>query len=139
MNTITLRANAILPALALASLLVACGGNSLPDNERLVEVFNEGQTGVWISGHGTVTQLPPDDATPSPAQRIVVRINDNFTVVLRHALDHSERVPAEKGDTVAFQGRYEWDARGGLVSFTYADEDQPGGGGWIELEGTRYE
>lgn len=139
MNKITLHAVAALPVLALASLLVACGGNSLPDNQRLAEVFAEGQTGVWISGHGTVTQLPADEPGASPIQRLVVRINDDFSVVVRHDLGHAGRVPAEKGDAVAFHGRYEWDARGGMVSFTYADEGQPGGGGWIELGGTRYD
>lgn len=119
--------------------VTGCGDDSLPDNDRLERIFADGETGVWVSGHGTVSQVPSDETGASPSQRLVVRISDGLSVVVRHELEHSARVPAEKGDTVAFQGRYTWDGRGGLVAYTYAAEDQPGGGGWIELDGQRYE
>lgn len=123
----------------LAAFLAGCGGSALPDNERLEQVFTEGQTGVWISGHGSVSQVPADESGATPVQRLVVRVSEDLSLMVRHELEHSERIPAAKGDTVAFQGRYEWDGRGGTVSFTYADGDQPGGGGWVELDGKRYE
>ena len=113
----------------LLLLLVACGEGETPSNDRLIEAFEEGRTGIWVSGHGQVTQTPSDELGSVPAQRIVVRLSPELTITLRHELDASLRVPAERGDTVAFQGYYEWDGRGGTVSRTYANEAQPGGGG----------
>lgn len=72
-------------------------------------------------------------------QRFSIRPNEEIEVVVRHALDEADRVPVERGDNIRVQGYYEWDARGGFISRTYADPDQPGGGGWIEHDGQRYD
>ncbi|MBB6088309.1 hypothetical protein HNQ63_002790 [Wenzhouxiangella marina] len=117
--------------------LVACGGEEpLPDNERLLAAFTEGQTGVWVSGHGTVVRpLGSDEAN----QRFLVRVNDALSLVVRHRVGNAGRVPADRDDVIAFQGRYEFHGGGGEVILTHADSGQPGGGGWIEFNGTRYD
>ncbi len=125
--------------LTLSFLLASCGGSSLPSNDRLIDAFQEGRTGIWVSGHGTVAQMPADELGNTPRQRFAVRISPNLTVLVRHELDESLRVPAQRGDTLAFQGYYEWDGSGGTISRTFADASRAGGGGWIEHEGTRYD
>jgi len=126
---------------AAVLLLSGCtGGDELPDNERLLEIFREGRTGVWVSGHGTATQVLADDAIGPPRQRVVLRINDELQqVVLYHSLADSERVVVEPGDIVAFQGRYDFNGRGGTISLTHADPDQPGGGGWVRVGERQYD
>lgn len=125
--------------LTLVNMLVACAGDSQPPNDRLAEIFQQGRTGVWVSGHGSVTQAPSDLPGADPQQRYIVRINEDFTVMILHSLQFSERVPAQRGDVIAFQGRYEWSASGGNISHTHGDAAQPGGGGWIEHDGRRYD
>lgn len=128
----------------LISLLVTlgglgCSGNELPDNERLLTAFEEGRTGVWVSGHGTIAQVLADETGIGfPRQRFNVRINDGLTVVLTHAMTESGRVPAQRGDVIAFQGRYEFSASGGFISLTHRDSEQPGGGGWLRHDGVTY-
>ncbi len=120
--------------------LSGCGGDSLPDNERLLQAFEQSRTGVWVSGHGTVTQILPDLNGNNPRQRFNVAIEgQTWQLLLINELDGSERVPVERGDVVAFQGRYDFFASGGTLSLTFADPAQPGGGGWIEHKGRRYD
>jgi hypothetical protein len=120
---------------------VGCGGNELPDNARLLAAFEEGRTGVWVSGHGTIAQVLADETTTIgfPRQRFNVRVEDQLTVLVQHSLTEAGRVPAERGDVIAFQGRYEFNASGGSISHTHRDTSQPGSGGWIRHDGQVYQ
>ncbi|RFF29855.1 DUF3465 domain-containing protein [Wenzhouxiangella sediminis] len=116
------------------------GGDALPDNERLLNAFQQGRTGVWVSGHGTVAQLIGDVTIAGEAhQRVVVNVDDSLDLIVRHSVEASERVPFAQGDPVAFQGRYEWNGRGGVLGYTHHDPEQPGEGGWIRHDGTTYD
>lgn len=119
----------------VAVYLAACGGESLPDNETLETAFAQGRTGVWLGGHGTVVRELVGDAT---SQRFQVRVSSGLSIVLRHNVQASGRVPAERGDTLAFHGLYEFHGGGGEISLTHADPNRPGGGGWIQHRGIRY-
>ena len=129
----------------LVSLLVTlggagCGGNELPDNSRLLTAFEEGRTGVWVSGHGTIAQVLADETGIGfPRQRFNVRVGDSLTVLVLHTMTESGRVPAQRGDTIAFAGRYDFSASGGFISLTHRDPSQPGSGGWIRHDGVTYE
>jgi len=116
------------------------GGDALPDNERLVNAFEQGRTGVWLSGHGTVMQLIGDETIAGEThQRITVNVDGKVDLLVRHSVEESERVPVSQGDTVAFQGRYGFDGRGGLIAHTHRDPEQPGEGGWIRHDGVLYD
>jgi hypothetical protein len=130
------RFGVVLMAVLVTAGVAGCGGDELPDNTRLLEAFAEGRTGIWITGHGTVVRPLGSDAT---SQRFLVRVNDDLTVVIRHTIGQSGEVPAERGEPIQFQGRYEFHGGGGEVLFTHADPAQPGGGGWIVYAGKRYE
>jgi hypothetical protein len=108
----------------------------MPDNERLLAAFANGQTGVWVSGHGTVVR-PLGSALDN--QRFLVRVNDQLSLVVRHQVGSLGPVPADSDDVISFQGRYEFHGGGGELILTHADANNPGGGGWIELNGTRYQ
>lgn len=121
-------------------VLVGCGSGEAPiSNDRLIETFESGRTGIWVSGTGTVSQILGDTDIGGENQRFIVRPNEEIRVEIRHSLEEADRIPVERDDTVRFQGYYDWEARGGIVSLTYFDPDQPGSGGWVEHEGTRYD
>jgi len=130
----------VLMIMVLAIGANGCGGaGALPDNQRLLNAFEQGRTGVWVSGHGTVAQLIGDETRAGQVQqRMIADVDGRLSLIIRHSVEASERVPAAPGDTVAFQGRYEWNGRGGVLGHTHHDPDQPGGGGWIRHEGRLY-
>lgn len=131
----------VLMIMVLAIGVAGCGGgDTLPDNERLLNAFEQGRTGVWVSGHGTVAQLIGDETIAGQVhQRMIADVDGRLSLIIRHSADASERVPVALGDTVAFQGRYEWNGRGGVLAHTHRDPAQPGGGGWIRHKGTTYD
>jgi hypothetical protein len=126
--------------IGLCLVLGGCGSGEAPlSNERLIESFQQGRTGIWVSAEAPVQNLLGDENIGGRYQRFTIRLNDEIVVQIRHLLDESTRIPVERGDVIRAQGYYEWDARGGFISRTYADPDQPGGGGWVEHKGTRYD
>lgn len=121
-------------------VLGGCGQGEAPiSNDRLLESFEEGRNGIWVSAEAPVVQLLGDENIGGRRQRFTIRPTEGVTVQVRHSLENSTRVPVQPGDVVRVTGYYEWEARGGFISRTYSDPDQPGGGGWIEHEGTRYD
>lgn len=134
------RYSVLLVVLLVIGVAGCGGGDALPDNERLLNAFEQGRTGVWVSGHGTVAQLIGDEeVSGEPHQRMVVEVSDNLALIVRHSIQQSERVLVAQGEVVAFQGRYEWNGRGGVLGMTHHDPDQPGGGGWIRYKSTLYD
>jgi hypothetical protein len=131
----------VLMVMVLVIGVTGCGGgDALPDNERLLNAFEEGRTGVWLSGHGTVMQVVGDETRSGRTyQRMTVSVDGELNLLVRHSVDESSRVPAAQGDTLAFQGRYEFDGRGGMIGHTHRDPDEPGEGGWIRHDGVVYD
>jgi len=127
--------------LTMCLVLGGCGGGEAPiSNDRLIESFEQGRTGIWVSAHGPVLETLGDEQVGGKMrQRFSLRLNDSIIIQVRHSIEDSERVAVEPGDEVSVQGYYQWDARGGFISETYHDPAQPGGGGWIEHDGTRYD
>lgn len=125
----------------LCFVLGGCGQGEAPvSNDRLIETFESGRTGIWASGQGAVVQLLGDQEIGGDLmQRFTLRLNEQLVIQIRHSLEDAERVPVERGDEVQFQGYYEWEARGGFLSLTHNDPAQPGGGGYILFDGTRYD
>lgn len=121
----------------LVILVPGCGGGeTLPSNDRLLAAFADGTSDLWVSGHGTVVRPL---GSSSDNQRFLVRVNGELALVVRHQVGDQGPVPADSDDVIAFQGRYEFHGGGGELILTHADPANPGGGGWIEFNGTRYE
>ena len=53
------------------------------------------------------------------SQPRTVEVDASLALVVRHSIERSERVPIALGDTIAFQGRYEWNGRGGVLTQTH--------------------
>jgi hypothetical protein len=128
----------VIVLMGLAALLATgCGGGqNLPSNDRLVSAFLNGTTGLWVSGHGRVVRPL---GSSSDTQRFLVQVSDELSLVVRHQIGDLGPVPADSDDVIAFQGRYEFHGGGGELILTHAEPSNPGGGGWIEFDGTRYE
>jgi hypothetical protein len=92
-----------------------------------------------VESVGVVTKVLPDDQQGSRHQRFILRLSPGHTVLISHNIDIAPRVAGiSRGDTVAFRGQYEWNAKGGVIHWTHHD---PGGdrpGGWIRQDGREY-
>jgi hypothetical protein len=109
------------------------------DSARLVQAVEKKASKVWFEGTSfTVRKILPDDTKGSQHQRFLVKRNGLPTLLVAHNIDLAPRVPIEIGDTVVISGRYEWNAKGGVLHWTHHDPRGRKPGGWIELDGKRY-
>ncbi len=104
----------------------------------LEQAIREQAAGVWVEGSGILRRVLRDDLRGRQHQRFVLALPGGGTLLVAHNTQLAERVPAEVGATVRFRGRYEWNRRGGVVHWTHHDP-RGGAGGWLELDGNRYD
>lgn len=104
----------------------------------LAAAWEDGASGVWVEGEGTVVRVLDDDRQGSPHQRFILSVSEGHTLLISHNIDLAPRVePLRVGDAVEFRGRYEWNPQGGVVHWTHHDPDGRLPGGWLESGGSR--
>ncbi|MEI6726032.1 MAG: DUF3465 domain-containing protein [Actinomycetes bacterium] len=149
----TLLVAVAVPALALA--LAGCGGpasggaapgggtpgaGSVRGDAALAAASRDHAHDRRVQGSGVVIRVLPDDTEGGRHQRFILRLASGQTLLVAHNIDIAPRVPDLKvGDTVAFEGAYEWNAEGGTIHWTHHD---PGGShvpGWLRRDGQTYE
>lgn len=131
-------------AALVATLIGRQGGLPWPvdgdGSESVARAFAEHRSDVLVQGSGTVARVLADDDQGSRHQRFILRMRDGQTLLMAHNIDLAPRVPGLRaGDTVRFQGEYEWNDKGGVVHWTHHDPDGRHPGGWLEHDGSRYE
>lgn len=102
--------------------------------------FEAQRSNVQVHGRGTVANVLKDDNDGSRHQRFVLRLASGRTVLVAHNIDLAPRVePLTTGDAIDFAGEYEWNAKGGVLHWTHRDPAGRHPGGWLELNGRRFE
>lgn len=121
---------------------------SLPDlalssqgaDGTLQAAYDNRQSGIQVQGRGVVARILPDDNEGSRHQRFILRLDSGQTLLVAHNIDLAPRVDRLRtGDTVEFNGEYEWNSKGGVIHWTHHD---PGGrheGGWLKHGGRVYQ
>lgn len=110
------------------------------DNRVLKRAYLNRQSDVLVTGQGRVIKLLPDDLKGSRHQRILVEIEPGHTILIAHNIDLAPRLNSlKKGDTLHFKGEYEWNTKGGVVHWTHHDPAGRHEGGWLQLQGKRYQ
>ncbi len=98
------------------------------------------QSGVQVTGAGTVSRLLADDNDGSRHQRFILDLASGGTLLVSHNIDLAPRIEALRvGDSVSFNGVYEWNDRGGLVHWTHHDPQGQHEAGWLRHDGRVYE
>lgn len=112
----------------------------MPDGASAVQAaYSAQRSGVWLEAAGRVTRLLADDNDGSRHQRFILDVGDGHTVLVSHNIDLAERIPLGAGDSLSLRGRYEWNARGGVIHWTHHDPQGREAGGWIEWNGAHYD
>ena len=102
--------------------------------------LTERKSGSQVTGEGTVTKLLADDNEGSLHQRFILTLPSGQTLLVTHNIDLAPRVASLKtGDSVAFNGVYEWNAKGGLVHWTHRDPSGRHQPGWLKHAGQTYQ
>src|SRR5258705_13333772 len=83
-------------------------------NGAIESAFNAHRSGVQVTGEGVVTRVLSDDVDGSRHQRFIVRLESGQTLLVAHNIDLAPRLTSlESGDSVQFNGVYEWNSKGG--------------------------
>jgi len=104
----------------------------------IVEAFENERSGVWVEAEGEIVHILADDQAPPRHQNFLIEIVPNHTVKISHNVDIAPRAPIRKGQRIRFRGRYEYNAKGGVVHWTHRDPRGRKTGGWLEYEGKTY-
>ena len=114
-------------------------GEVIRGDEAIAQAFADQRTDLMVEFTGRVQRTLPDELTGRPQQRFIVELDNGHLLLVSHDLNYADRVPLDAWDTVHIRGEYQWNAQGGLVSWTHRD---PGIGlkhGWIDFKGRRYQ
>ena len=113
---------------------------ALATGSELRSVIAARRSDTQVQGSGTVTRVLSDDNDGSRHQRFILRLATGESLLVAHNIDLAPRVAGLKvGDTVSFNGEYEWNDRGGVIHWTHHDPRGSHVGGWVEHNGRRYE
>jgi hypothetical protein len=109
-------------------------------SDAIAEAYASRASDVQITGQGTVSRLLEDDADGSRHQRFIVRLDSGQTLLVTHNIDLAPRIGSLRvGDTVAFNGVYEWNERGGVLHWTHHDPQGEHETGWLRHRGRTYQ
>ena len=109
-------------------------------DDAVAAAFEQRSRGRQVTGSGTVTRILSDDNEGSRHQRFVVTLASGQTLLVAHNIDVAPRVASlAVGDTLSFNGEYEWNEQGGVIHWTHHDPQGVHAGGWVEHDGRRYE
>lgn len=116
------------------------GSASSGNDDHAVLADSDWRSGQQVRGGGEVTRVLPDDNDGSRHQRFIVRLSSGRSLLIAHNIDLAPRVPSIRvGDTVSFNGEYEWNDKGGVIHWTHLDPQNRHPAGWIEHKGKRYQ
>jgi len=106
----------------------------------IADAFANHRSNLQVEGQGTVIKILPDDADGSRHQRFILRLDSGQTLLMAHNTDLAPRISALKeGDTVSFNGEYEWNSKGGIIHWTHRDPDGSHEAGWIRHKDQIYQ
>ena len=104
------------------------------------DAFTEQKSGTQVTGEGTVTKLLSDDNEGSRHQRFILTLASGQTLLVAHNIDLAPRLTSLKtGDAVAFNGVFEWNAKGGVIHWTHRDPSGRHQAGWLKHAGQTYQ
>jgi uncharacterized protein DUF3465 len=108
-------------------------------SDAVAEAFENQQSGIEVSGEGTVSRILGDDNDGDRHQRFVLALGSGQTLLVAHNIDVAPRIESlAVGDQVSFHGVYEWNDKGGVVHWTHHDPQGQHEAGWLRHRGHTY-
>jgi hypothetical protein len=106
----------------------------------VVTAFKNRQSDVQVQGKGVVVKLLRDDLKGSRHQKFILKVASDLTVLISHNIDLAPRINSlQKGDTVSYNGEYEYTKKGGVIHWTHHDPRKRHVDGWLKHKGKTYQ
>lgn len=113
---------------------------AVQSDKVLAGAFDDRRSNVQTEGQGVIIRILPDDNDGSRHQRFILRLDFGQTVLIAHNIDLAPRLSSiREGDTVAFNGEYEWNPKGGVIHWTHRDPNGRHATGWLKHKGRTYQ
>lgn len=114
--------------------------NSTNGSAVISAAFRSHSSGVQVRSEGVVTKILPDDLDGRKHQRFIIALPSGQTLLIAHNIDLAPRVQGLKlGDTVEFNGVYEWNDKGGVIHWTHRDPAGVHDAGWLRVAGETFQ
>ena len=110
-----------------------------PDLAALHQAIAERAHDRWLQGRALVRKTLADDNDGSRHQRFLLDVGGGRTVLVAHNIDLAARAPVAAGTLVGFRGAFIHNDKGGVLHWTHRDPSGRKPGGWLEVDGRRYE
>ncbi|MDO9316653.1 MAG: DUF3465 domain-containing protein [Gammaproteobacteria bacterium] len=115
-------------------------GSSQSESLPAVVRFNQQDAGRQFQGEGVVTRILSDDNDDGRHQRFILSLTSGQTILIAHNIDLAPRISAIRvGDSVEFNGEYEWNDLGGVVHWTHHDPVGRHVAGWLKHGGRTFQ
>ena len=113
---------------------------SASGDDVIAGAFRDNASGIQVSGKGLATKILPDDNDGSRHQRFILKLPSGQTLLVAHNIDLAPRIESlRKGDSVEFNGVYEWNSKGGIIHWTHHDPEGRHEAGWLRHNGRSYQ
>ncbi|MFA5982881.1 MAG: DUF3465 domain-containing protein [Methylococcaceae bacterium] len=109
-------------------------------DEIIAQAFANQVSDVQVAGQGIVVKMLSDDLKGRQHQRFIIKLGTGQTLLVAHNIDLAPRLDnLQIGDTVQFNGVYEWGEKGGLIHWTHRDPNGSHPAGWLKFQGKTYQ
>ena len=109
-------------------------------SQSLQNAYRNHQSDIQVEGSGVVIRILSDDTHGSRHQRFILKLLSGQKLLVAHNIDLAPKITSlRKGDTVEFNGEYEWNAKGGVIHWTHHDPNGRHTNGWLKHNGRKYQ
>lgn len=109
-------------------------------DSAIASAIADRRSNVQVSGQGVVRKILPDDNDGSRHQKFILRLSSGQTLLVAHNIDIAPRVSGlGEGDSIDFNGIYEWNEKGGVLHWTHRDPNGRHTAGWLRHRGQTYQ
>lgn len=109
------------------------------DQGQVLEAQSQHLRHVQVTISAPVLKILPDDTEGIPHERFLIALKNGTSILIAHDTRLAPRVPIQVGDKLKICGEYIWNEKGGIIHWTHHSIGNIHPGGFIELNGQRYE
>ena len=110
------------------------------DDAAFARALETQASDIQLQGQGIVSKVLPDDQEGSRHQRFILKLRSGQSLLIAHNIDLAPRIASLRvGDSVAFNGEYEWNSKGGVIHWTHRDPNGRHAAGWLKHGGQTYQ
>lgn len=107
---------------------------------QIADAFHNHISNLQVQSRGIVYKILSDDTEGSQHQRFILKLSNGQTLLIAHNIDLASKISdLNIGDSVEFNGEYEWNEKGGVVHWTHIDPNGRHVNGWLKHNGQTYQ